>query len=470
MYLPIPGDGAPSPPQTRCSSWPAGSQPPYPGDHHLRIREVNSVIVAIERAARDADETFDCPVSLHLKDAHYAGAETLRGANYKYPHDYPHYVVQQYLPDNLWEKYTTSLPTRAAKGHQANQGKATGRLIPTRQAAALRPSPGFTQFHPISLGGFSLDQTITGAVRAVRRHETGKDLRSYLSDRDSSSSDVYRQWNINSARVHGARRTNLWATADLCTATTRRTPPVERRQHTVTASPTPECSGYFLRSASYPAHSPSPSIPSPWGMSPSSTFCAPTRRQIFRLVTQVTLNMAEWTSGRSSPTPRGFGANPPVRSRTFAFPPPVAARNSNGLRIKGYHGFEMYDGTVDVEAVAKPLASGRWTLSAPECPAGFSRGHRGGAGVIFHEAWAIPGGHQRRPRQLVFSETGAADAAPCVSAVDDGTIQNAWGLRIWTRGQPHPKKSAHRKRYFKGYLTNSAARRRSTHRQRPRET
>ncbi|MGI6151173.1 MAG: replication-associated recombination protein A [Christensenellales bacterium] len=66
----------------------------------------NSVIVAIERAARDADETFDCPVSLHLKDAHYAGAEKLgRGANYKYPHDYPgHYVVQQYLPDNLLGK------------------------------------------------------------------------------------------------------------------------------------------------------------------------------------------------------------------------------------------------------------------------------------------------------------------------------------------------------------------------------
>jgi len=63
----------------------------------------NSVVMAIERAAKDADETFDDPVPLHLKDAHYAGAEKLgRGRDYKYPHDYPgHYVEQQYLPDNL---------------------------------------------------------------------------------------------------------------------------------------------------------------------------------------------------------------------------------------------------------------------------------------------------------------------------------------------------------------------------------
>lgn len=63
----------------------------------------NSVITAIEKSAKDADETFDDPVPLHLKDAHYSGAEKLgRGVSYKYPHDYPgHYVKQQYLPDNL---------------------------------------------------------------------------------------------------------------------------------------------------------------------------------------------------------------------------------------------------------------------------------------------------------------------------------------------------------------------------------
>jgi putative ATPase len=66
----------------------------------------NSVVLAIERAAKDADQTFDDPVPLHLKDAHYSGAEKLgRGIAYKYPHDYPgHYVTQQYLPDNLMGK------------------------------------------------------------------------------------------------------------------------------------------------------------------------------------------------------------------------------------------------------------------------------------------------------------------------------------------------------------------------------
>jgi putative ATPase len=41
-------------------------------------------------------------VPLHLRDAHYSGAEKLGHVGYKYPHDYPgHYVEQQYLPDRL---------------------------------------------------------------------------------------------------------------------------------------------------------------------------------------------------------------------------------------------------------------------------------------------------------------------------------------------------------------------------------
>ncbi|MNP31975.1 hypothetical protein D3C76_1251240 [compost metagenome] len=45
-------------------------------------------------------------IPLHLKDAHYAGAQTLgRGVEYKYPHNYEnHYIEQQYLPDNIKDR------------------------------------------------------------------------------------------------------------------------------------------------------------------------------------------------------------------------------------------------------------------------------------------------------------------------------------------------------------------------------
>ena len=46
------------------------------------------------------------PVPLHLRDAHYKGAQKLGyGKDYLYPHDYPkHYVKQIYLPDRLKDK------------------------------------------------------------------------------------------------------------------------------------------------------------------------------------------------------------------------------------------------------------------------------------------------------------------------------------------------------------------------------
>ncbi|MEG0050718.1 MAG: replication-associated recombination protein A [Terrisporobacter sp.] len=66
----------------------------------------NSVITAIDMALNDLDniETGDIPI--HLKDAHYSGAEKLgRGVEYKYPHNYPYnYVEQQYLPDAIKDK------------------------------------------------------------------------------------------------------------------------------------------------------------------------------------------------------------------------------------------------------------------------------------------------------------------------------------------------------------------------------
>ncbi len=61
----------------------------------------NSATVAIGRAGREVRQHPTLEVPPHLRDTHYAGADTLgHGAGYRYPHDYPgHYVAQDYLPE-----------------------------------------------------------------------------------------------------------------------------------------------------------------------------------------------------------------------------------------------------------------------------------------------------------------------------------------------------------------------------------
>ncbi|WP_163537853.1 replication-associated recombination protein A [Gracilibacillus sp. YIM 98692] len=66
----------------------------------------NSAYTALDAALNDirSGDTGDIPI--HLKDAHYKGAEKLgRGIDYKYPHAYESgWVKQQYLPDKLKHK------------------------------------------------------------------------------------------------------------------------------------------------------------------------------------------------------------------------------------------------------------------------------------------------------------------------------------------------------------------------------
>ena len=60
----------------------------------------NAVYLGIDRALADVKEQRTHGVPVHLKDAHYKGADKLgHGAGYKYAHDYPqHYVEQEYMP------------------------------------------------------------------------------------------------------------------------------------------------------------------------------------------------------------------------------------------------------------------------------------------------------------------------------------------------------------------------------------
>jgi putative ATPase len=63
----------------------------------------NAVVMAVGRAFSDAENAYQVPVPLHLRDTHYHGAASLgNGKGYKYPHDFDrHYTPQQYLPDDL---------------------------------------------------------------------------------------------------------------------------------------------------------------------------------------------------------------------------------------------------------------------------------------------------------------------------------------------------------------------------------
>ena len=63
----------------------------------------NSVLLAVDAAARAAREVKRQDVPAYLQDTNFEKAKhEKRGKDYKYVHDYPrHYVEQQYLPDEL---------------------------------------------------------------------------------------------------------------------------------------------------------------------------------------------------------------------------------------------------------------------------------------------------------------------------------------------------------------------------------
>lgn len=63
----------------------------------------NSVVMAVDKAYADAENTIDEPVPIHLRDTSFKGAKKLgHGVGYKYPHDYPwHEVDQEYMPPSV---------------------------------------------------------------------------------------------------------------------------------------------------------------------------------------------------------------------------------------------------------------------------------------------------------------------------------------------------------------------------------
>ena len=95
-------------------------------------------------------------------------------------------------------------------------------------------------------------------------------------------------------------------------------------------------------------------------------------------------------------------------------------------------GMEMFEKEVDAEAVGREAARQAVVMSeAGYCPAGVMPVAIGNGfgGVIFHEAC----GHSLEATSVAYGisefsgRLGEMIAAPCVTAIDDGTIPNEWG-------------------------------------------
>ena len=112
------------------------------------------------------------------------------------------------------------------------------------------------------------------------------------------------------------------------------------------------------------------------------------------------------------------------------------AENQTGSEAPGASmGFELFETRVDADACAREAARTALTmLRAQPCPAGrMSVVLDGGfGGVIFHEAC----GHSLEATSVAFGNSefcgklGQQIAAPCVTAVDDGTLEGEWGSTV----------------------------------------
>nr|WP_279288469.1 replication-associated recombination protein A [Christensenella tenuis] len=82
----------------------------------------NSVLLAVDAAAKAAREASRQDVPAYLQDANFEKAKhEKKGKDYKYAHDYPrHYVKQQYLPDEMKDRvfYRPSMQGYEQKVHE----------------------------------------------------------------------------------------------------------------------------------------------------------------------------------------------------------------------------------------------------------------------------------------------------------------------------------------------------------------
>lgn len=134
--------------------------------------------------------------------------------------------------------------------------------------------------------------------------------------------------------------------------------------------------------------------------------------------------------------------------------------NENQIGFEGpgrMMGYEMFD-TLDIEGLAKEASRTAVTmLHAEVCPSGRMTVaiDNGFGGVIFHEACghALEATSVAKGNSIFAGKMGQRIASEKVTAVDDGTIPNAWGsLNIDDEGIPTEKKVLIENGVLKGYM------------------
>jgi len=158
------------------------------------------------------------------------------------------------------------------------------------------------------------------------------------------------------------------------------------------------------------------------------------------------------------------------RPRTRIFLQAVAMKN--GEAQTGYdgpgccRGFEAYRDVIDVAKSAQIAADMAVTmLHAPECPAGHLPVviDGGFGGVIFHEACghSLEATAVGRNNSVFCGKLNTRIAAPCVSAVDDGTLPGEWGsINVDDEGGAPRRNLLIENGILKGYLIDKLGSRR----------
>ena len=135
------------------------------------------------------------------------------------------------------------------------------------------------------------------------------------------------------------------------------------------------------------------------------------------------------------------------------------SENQNGQSAPGaMMGYELFEKRVDPEKIGKEAGEmARTMLRAPACPAGVMPVviDNGFGGVIFHEAC----GHSLEATSVAFGmsefcgKLGQQIAAPCVTAIDDGTMPNEWGSEnVDDEGSPTNRLVLIENGILKGYM------------------
>ncbi len=134
------------------------------------------------------------------------------------------------------------------------------------------------------------------------------------------------------------------------------------------------------------------------------------------------------------------------------------AEKQSGMLAPGAHmGFDFYD-KIDIDTYAREAARMASTMiHADYAPSGRMPViiDNGFGGVIFHEACghSLEATSVAKKTSVFADKLGEKIAADCVSAVDDGTIPNAWGsLNVDDEGHPTQRNLLIENGILKGYL------------------